>query len=86
MPAAARAGGRSGPARGRGQGRVRGSGIRYGLYLVAVDAVDAGFRARTERAFGLPIEALLDLLVAEQRFLMDLGEEALALLPAILHA
>jgi hypothetical protein len=60
--------------------------IRYGLTLVAVDAVEAGFREQVERAFDLPIEALLDLLVAEQRFLMDLGEEALALLPAVLRA
>jgi hypothetical protein len=60
--------------------------IRYGLLLVAVDLVDAGFRARAERSFGLPSEALLDLLVAEQRFLMDLGDEARALAPAVLRA
>jgi hypothetical protein len=67
-------------------GYCAGGALRYGLYLVAVDAVDAGFRERAARAFGLPIEALLDLLVAEQRFLLDLGEEALALLPAVLDA
>jgi hypothetical protein len=48
--------------------------------------LDARFREQAERSFGLPIEALLDLVVAEQRFLMDLGDEACALAPAVLRA
>jgi hypothetical protein len=58
--------------------------MHYGLYLLGVTALDAARRGQMERSFGLPIEALLDLVAAEQRFLMGLGDEARALLPVVL--
>ena len=39
-----------------------------------------------EASFGLPIGDLLDLVAEEQRFCMELGDEARALLPAVLRA
>ena len=57
--------------------------LRDLLFLLGVDALDDVRRGLMERSFGLPLDDLLDLVAAEQRFLMDLGDEARALLPAV---
>jgi hypothetical protein len=60
--------------------------MHYGLFLLGVTVLDDARRAQMEASFGLPVGDLLDLLAEEQRFCMDLGDEARALLPAVLRA
>ena len=60
--------------------------MHYGLFLLGVDALDDVRRGLMERSFGLPLEDLLDLVAVEQRFLMDLGDEARSLLPVVQRA
>ena len=55
--------------------------MHYGLHLMGVVATDDTRREQLEASFGLPIGDLLDLFAEEQRFLMELGDEARALLP-----
>ena len=60
--------------------------MHYGLFLLSVTVVDDARRGQMEASFGLPIGDLLDLVAEEQRFCMELGDEARALLPAVLRA
>ena len=55
-------------------------GLRFGIYPVPLLAADAGWRAQTERSFGVSIEALLDAGREEQRFCLDRLDQARALL------
>jgi hypothetical protein len=59
--------------------------LRYGLLVLGVAALDDNRRDGLVRSFGMPIEELLDLFAEEQRFLMDLIDEARSLLPAVSH-
>jgi hypothetical protein len=57
--------------------------LRYGLMVVGILAVDESRRQTLERSFGHPFEEIVDVFVDEQRFIMDLVDEARTLLAEI---
>ena len=57
--------------------------FRYGLMQIGPMLLDDTRRTQVERSFGLPAERLIDVFAEEQRFIMDLADEARALLPLV---